>query len=90
MYFNFFLNDDKGFPFYGVTLTYADSAVLNLAQLATWAEFKNVQNLHKSKVTPKKQTPLEDFQVFAYMDFFKLVTSNILGPIHKITFLGAD
>ena len=40
MYFNFFLNDDKGFPFYGVTLTYADSAVLNLAQLATWAEFK--------------------------------------------------
>ena len=56
MYFNFFLNDDKGFPFYGVTLTYADSAVLNLAQLATWAEFKNVQNLHKSTYRHRKKT----------------------------------
>ena len=25
---------------------------LNSAQLASWAKFKNVQNLHKSKVTP--------------------------------------
>ena len=40
----------KGFPFYGVTLTCADSA--NYAQLASWAKFKNVQNLHKSKNKP--------------------------------------
>ena len=31
---------------------------LNSAQLASWAKLKNVQNLHKSKVTPYKQTPL--------------------------------
>ena len=81
----------KGVCFLGVTFDSSRvGSFLNFPQLATWAEFKNVQNLHKSKVTPKKQTPLEDFQVFAYMDFFKLVTSNILGPIHKITFLGAD
>ena len=50
----------KGFPFYGVTLTYAD--FFNLAQLASWAEFKNVQNLHQSNVTPWKKKPFSTLQ----------------------------
>ena len=57
----------KGFPFCGVTLTYANSA-----QLAGWAKFKNVQNLHKSKNKP-----------FSYIngDFLNL---NLL-PIRKLS-----
>ena len=44
----------KGFPFYGVTLTYADSA--HFWMLVSWAEFKNVQNLHKSKWRHRQET----------------------------------
>ena len=39
-----------GFVFYGVTFDLC--TFLNSAQLAGWAKFKNVQNLHKSNVTP--------------------------------------
>ena len=43
----------KGFVFYGVTFDLCRFCTfLNSAQLACWANFKNVQNLHKSNVTP--------------------------------------
>ena len=43
----------KGLFFMASHLTYADSAhFLNSAQLAGWAKFKNVQNLHKSNEKP--------------------------------------
>ena len=42
----------KGFVFYGVTFDLCRFCTfLNSAQLAGWAKFKNVQNLHKSNVT---------------------------------------
>ena len=40
----------KGFSFHGFC------TFLNSAQLASWAKFKNVQNLHQSNVTPWKKT----------------------------------
>ena len=33
---------------------------LNSAQLASWAKFKNVQNLHKSTLCKRKKKPLPD------------------------------
>ena len=43
----------KGFIFYGVTFYLCRFCTfLNSAQLAGWAKFKNLQNLHKSNVTP--------------------------------------
>ena len=43
----------KEFVFYGVTFDLCRFCTfLNSAQLAGWAKFKNVQNLHKSNVTP--------------------------------------
>ena len=32
---------------------------------ASWAKFKNVQNLHQLNVTPWKKKPLEDFRLFS-------------------------
>ena len=51
--FPFKIPDDptatKGFAFYGVTFDLCRFCTfLNSAQLAGWAKFKNVQNLHKS------------------------------------------
>ena len=37
---------------------------IDLAQTASWAEFKNVQNLHKSNVTPLKNKPLLEIQQY--------------------------
>ena len=43
----------KGFVFYGVTFDLCRFfTFVNSAQLAGWAKFKNVQNLHKSNVMP--------------------------------------
>ena len=43
----------QGFVFYGVPFDLCRFCTfLNLAQPASWAEFKNVQNMHKSNVTP--------------------------------------
>ena len=44
----------KAFVFKGSPLTYLCRfcTFLNSAQVASWAKFKNVQNLHKSKVIP--------------------------------------
>ena len=43
----------KGFVFYGVTFDLCRFCTfLSSAQLAGWAKFKDVQNLHKSNVTP--------------------------------------
>ena len=50
---NVLANVFKGFVFYGVTFDLCRFCTfLNSAQLAGWAKFKNVQNLHKSNVTP--------------------------------------
>ena len=55
----------KGFPFYGVMLTYADlcrfCTFLNSANLASWAKFKNMQNLHKSMWRHRKETLWQNF-----------------------------
>ena len=43
----------KGFVFYGVTFDLCRFCTFLIsAQLAGWAKFKNVQNLHKLNVTP--------------------------------------
>ena len=45
-------HESKGFVFYGVTFDLCRFCTyLNLPQLVGWAKFKNVHNLHKSKVT---------------------------------------
>ena len=53
-----------------VLLAQASACRCYLAQLDSWAEFKNVQNLQKSKVTPWKQTPLVSFmKINLYLTF---------------------
>ena len=57
--FNTLSNLAKGFFFHGVAFDWCRFCTfLNSAQLASWAKFKNVQNLHQSNVTPWKKNPL--------------------------------